>query len=66
MTWMRDQDSRSTSLLADIAELRHEMEVGFASVETRIERSTADLMKWPFVFWVGAVGALAMLARALR
>jgi len=25
-----------------------------------------DLIKWSFVFWVGAVGAIAMLARALR
>ena len=24
------------------------------------------LIKWSFVFWVGAVGAIAMLARVLR
>jgi hypothetical protein len=25
-----------------------------------------DLIKWSFVFWVGAVGAIAMLAGVLR
>jgi hypothetical protein len=30
------------------------------------ERRFGDLIKWSFVFWVGAVGAIAMLARALR
>jgi len=51
---------------ADIAELRHEMQVGFATLEIRFERRVDDLIKWSFVFWVGAVGAIAMLARALR
>ena len=31
-----------------------------------VERRFGDLIKWSFVFWVGAVGAIAMLARALR
>ena len=53
-------------LRADIAELRHEMQVGFATLETRFERRFGDLIKWSFVFWVGAVAAIAMLARALR
>ena len=58
---------------ADIAELRHEMQVGFAKMheemaglETRFERRYGDLIKWSFVFWVGAVGAIAMLAGVLR
>ncbi len=42
------------------------MQVGFAALETRFERRISDLIKWSFVFWVGAVGAIAMLARALR
>jgi hypothetical protein len=52
---------------ADIPELRHEMQVGFARLEARleaaIERSKADLMKWSFVFWVGAVLSIAVLAK---
>jgi len=33
------------------------MQVGFATLETRFERRISDLIKWSFVFWVGAVGA---------
>jgi hypothetical protein len=47
---------------ADLAGLRQDM----AHLETRLERRLGDLIKWSFVFWVGAVGAIAMLARALR
>lgn len=35
-------------------------------LEAKIEQRTADLMKWSFVFWVGAVGAVAILAGVLR
>src|SRR5437867_12269605 len=53
-------------LRADIAELRQEMQVGFATLETRFERRVGDLIKWSFVFWVGAVGATAPPRRASR
>lgn len=61
----RDLADVRAQLQADIAELRQEMQVGFAQLETRLERRISDLIKWSFVFWVGAVGAIAMLARAL-
>ena len=61
------------SMRADLAELRQEVQVGFAKMheemarlETRFERRFGDLIKWSFVFWVGAVGAIAMLAGVLR
>ena len=61
------------AMRADLAELRQEMKVGFAELrqemahlEARLERRIADLIKWSFVFWVGAVGAIAMLAGVLR
>jgi len=75
VNWMHQVDARERDvathgdfdqLRADIAELRQEMQVGFARLETRFERRFGDLIKWSFVFWVGAVGAIAMLARALR
>ena len=75
MNWMHEMDARDRDvathgdfdqLRADIAELRQEMQVGFARLETRFERRFGDLIKWSFVFWVGAVGAIAMLARALH
>jgi len=63
----------SESVRGDLAELRHEMQLGFAKVDARfaqlekaIEARAADLIKWSFVFWVGAVAAIALLARALR
>src|SRR5689334_6917624 len=42
------------------------MEQGFARMETLIERRSADLIKWSFVFWVSAVGAIAALAGVLK
>ena len=48
------------------AKQQQEMHLGFASLETRFERRFGDLLKWSFVFWCGAIGAVAMLARALR
>ncbi len=35
-------------------------------LEAKIEQRTADLMKWSFLFWVGAVAAIAALAGVLR
>lgn len=48
------------------AELRQEMQAGFGRLENKLEQRTADLMKWSFVFWIGAVGAVAALAGVLR
>src|SRR6266540_6310623 len=57
---------------AKLAALHEEMRVGFsdlrqemARLEARLERRIGDLIKWSFVFWVGAVGAIAMLAGVL-
>ena len=77
VTWMSNVDD----LRADVAELRHEMDRRFILLENRfesridrlearieavIERRTADLMKWSFVFWCGAVAAIAALAGVLK
>jgi hypothetical protein len=90
VSWMEGVDNAR----ADIAELRHEMQVGFARVDARfagvdtkfagidtkfasldgrfsalealIEKRTADLIKWSFGFWIGAVVAIAILARVIR
>lgn len=69
VSWMEETDAHR----GDVAELRHEMQVSFAkldnrfaSMETLIEKRFGDLLKWSFVFWVGAVGAIAALAGVLR
>lgn len=35
-------------------------------VGKEVERSSANLIRWSFVFWVGAVAAIAALADVLR
>ncbi len=70
---MTRTDARIGALEAALAktdaDLRREMETGFARLEIKIEQRTADIMKWSFVFWVGAVvtlvGALATLPRLI-
>ena len=42
------------------------MEERFAVSDTKAERRFAELLKWSFVFWCGAVAAVAALARVLR
>ena len=36
------------------------------AVDNHVLEAKADLMKWSLVFWVGAVGAIAVLAGVLR
>jgi len=56
-----------------IAELRSEMRVGLANVETRFAQLRGDLeqrlgaqMKWMFAFWLGTLLPLAGLMIALQ
>ena len=66
MGWMEEKDAQRAewrdATRADFAELRQEM----ALMEARFERRFSDLIKRSFVFWVGAVGAIAMLAGVLH
>ena len=43
-----------------------QLERARGDLASQIERSKADLMKWSFVFWCGAVAAIAALAGVLR
>jgi hypothetical protein len=38
----------------------------FATLESRIADVKADLMKWSFIFWIGAVVAIAVLAKLIK
>jgi hypothetical protein len=42
------------------------IDVRFAALESKISDVKSDLMKWSFVFWCGAVFAVATLAGVLR
>ena len=44
----------------------HGVDERLGRVEVRVAEVKADLMKWSFVFWVGAVTAIAALAGVLR
>jgi hypothetical protein len=72
-----EHDEKLAAIHADFAELRHEMAALMKSsesrllehihkVDVRVADAKADLMKWSFVFWVGAVTAIAALAGVLR
>jgi hypothetical protein len=62
---MVTQSEERSHWRAEVALFRHDMHAGFARLETLIEKRSADLIKWSFVFWVGAVAAIAMLAGVL-
>jgi hypothetical protein len=63
-------DTRFTRIDTRFAELRDEMHTGFATLEAKLDRRFAELIKWSFVSWVGStvtlVVALAALARFAR
>ena len=59
-------DRRFSEMDLRLSEHQQEMRLGFANLESRFERRFGDLIKWSFVFWCGAIGAVAVLARALK
>ena len=59
-TLLRKEMGESNALL------RKDMTEGFAALGVQIAGVRADLMKWSFAFWVGAVFAIAALAGVLR
>ena len=43
------------------AELRTELQVGLAAVRSEISQSHSSLLRWNFVFWAAAIGAIVGL-----
>jgi hypothetical protein len=60
----------SADLRVEIAREVHGLEVRLVdrinAVDKRVSETESRLMRWSFVFWVGAVGAIAALAGVLR
>ena len=72
-----EHEEKLAAIHAAWAKYRHEMAAliqgsefrlleRIGKVEVRLAEVKADLMKWSFLFWVGAVGAIAALAGVLR
>jgi hypothetical protein len=66
VTWLDEEREDRTRIHAELAELRHEMLAMEGRLGSRIHEVKSDLMKWSFVFWCGAVAAIAALAGVLR
>jgi hypothetical protein len=49
-----------------MAELAKEFRAELHAVDNKIEKRFSDLLLWSFVFWVGAVSAIALLAGVLK
>ena len=66
----RDMQEFRNEMRRDMKEMRlsleARMDIGFATTEAKFERRISDLMKWSFVFWCGAVAAIAALAGVLK
>lgn len=64
---MRAMEGRMMEKLqALIAASTIELAKGITAVDKRIDEKHAELIKWSFVFWIGAVAAIAALAGALK
>ncbi len=59
-------DGRFTKLEGHVDARSTQLESAIARLEIKIEQRTADLMKWSFMFWLGAVAAIAILAGILN
>lgn len=70
MTWLEEERQERVQLRVELAEFRQQMAAQMAGMEMRLTGRIADvksdLMKWSFVFWCGAVAAVAALAGVLR
>ena len=62
VTWLEEEREQRT-LLADRMEGLHRE---LAALRELIAKNHAELMKWSFVFWVGAVTAIAALAGVFK
>lgn len=64
---MRAMEARMVEKLQGlIAASTIELVKGITAVDRRIDEKHAELLKWSFLFWVGAVTAIAALAGAFR
>jgi len=66
VTWLEEERAERLQLRAELAEFRQQMAAMEMRLSGQIADVKSDLMKWSFVFWCGAVAAIAALAGVLR
>jgi hypothetical protein len=73
VTWLEEMRAEREEMRGEFAQIRaliaaleRRSDERFADLKVSIADVKADLMKWSFVFWVGAVLAIAALAGMLR
>ena len=59
-------DARFASVDGRLAAIDQRFVTLEKGIEATIERRFADLLKWSFGFWIGAVVAIAVLAKLIR
>lgn len=62
----RRLETRMEELTNELRSVEVRLTQRIHGVEVKLGDVKADLMKWSFVFWCGAVAAIAALARVLR
>ena len=45
-------------LTEEIGKVNERMSSDIGKLDTKIERTKADLIKWMFIFWIGQIGAI--------
>lgn len=58
--------SLETNLRGEIHAVETRLGERIYVVDNKVDKRHAELMQWSFLFWVGAVGAIALLAGVLR
>ena len=61
-----DMDARFEAITHRLDTLEDKLTDRIQQVDRRVGDAKADLMRWSFVFWVGAVAAVAALAGVLQ
>ena len=59
-------DGLDEKLSNRIVALDEKLSLRIHQVDLRVAETKADLIRWSFVFWIGAVAAVAALAGVLR
>lgn len=59
-------DALTERMDARFAAAEERMDRRFAEAEVKFERRFGDLLKWSFVFWCGAIAAIAALTKVLH